>query len=44
MEKRIRAGKGSDVFLGISFTTSVISIMGGKVKFISKSDVFIEFS
>jgi hypothetical protein len=35
---------GIFVFLGISFTTSVISIMGGKVKFISKIDVFIVFS
>jgi hypothetical protein len=30
--------------LGISFITSVISIMGGRMKFISKSDVFIAFS
>jgi hypothetical protein len=29
---------------GISFTTCTISIMGGRMKFISNMDVFIGFS
>jgi hypothetical protein len=30
-----------EVYVGISFTTSVISTIGGKVKFISKIEVFM---
>jgi len=38
MEQKLNEKKG------ISFSTSVISITGGRVKFISKIEVFIVFS